>query len=66
MFALAKRGAGAKPLQKERCHPEARPQTAWRRRISRRPHLQGRRGACTECFDVNDRIIIVKHSCLYL
>ena len=22
MFALAKRGAGAKPLQKERCHPE--------------------------------------------
>ena len=23
MFAIAKRGAGAKPLQKERCHPEA-------------------------------------------
>ena len=26
MFALAKRGAGAKPLQKKHCHPEARPQ----------------------------------------
>ena len=41
MFALAKRGAGAKPLQKERCHPEERPQAAWRRRISCRPIYKG-------------------------
>ena len=66
VFALAKRGAGAKPLQEKHCHPEARPQTAWRRRISCRPNLQGRRGACTERFAVHNRKIIVKRSCLYL
>ena len=65
MFELAWRGAGAKPLQKKRCHPEVRPQAAWHRRISCRAHLQARRGACTEKFDVNNRIIIVKRSCLY-
>ena len=29
MFALAKRGAGAKPLQKERCHPEGANTCLW-------------------------------------
>ena len=55
MFAFTKWGAGAKPLQKKRCHSEARPQTAWRRRISCRAHLQARRGAVTKRFDMNNR-----------
>ena len=63
MLALAKRGAGAEPLQERRCHPEVRPQTAWRRRISCRAHLQARRGACTMEFDVNNRKTKVKPLC---
>ena len=31
-----------------------------------RPNLQGRRGACTERFDVHNRKIIVKRSCLHI
>ena len=57
---------GRSPCKKKHCHPEARPQTAWRRRISCRPNLQGRRGACTEWFDVHNRKIIVKRSCLHI
>ncbi len=64
MFALAKWGAGAKPQQKRRCHPEVRPQAAWRRRISCRAHLQARRGTGTMEFDVNNRNGLVKRICL--
>ena len=61
MFALAKWGAGAKPLQKKRCHSEARPQTAWRpKNLALTELFLGQRGACTVEFDVNNRIIIVK------
>ena len=56
---------GRSPCKKNDVILRARPQTCGARRISCRAHLQARRGACTEKFDVNNRIIIVKRSCLY-
>ena len=66
MFAHINGVQGRSPCKKKRCHPEERPQAAWRRRTSCRAHLQARRGTGTKRFDVNNRIIIVKRGCLHI
>ena len=54
---------GEAPCKKKRCHPEGVPAGIYARRISCRPHLQGRRGACTVEFNVNSRRTKVKLIC---
>ena len=53
---LQSTGYGAKPQKIKRCHPEARPQTAWRPKDLVPTELfLGRRGAITKKSAVNQK-----------